>query len=57
MSIKPLDDESLMPWGKYEGRKMEDVPARYLKFMYVDGKVDPPVKAYIEEYLNFTDEV
>ena len=29
-----LEDDSLMPFGKYSGRIMEDVPADYLIFMY-----------------------
>lgn len=52
-SFKPLDDDSLMPWGKYAGERMEDVPDAYLKFMYDEGKVDKAVKLYIEDYMNY----
>ena len=52
--LEPLDDESLMPWGKYKGDKMENVPDQYLKYMYDAEKVDIAVKEYIEEYLNYT---
>lgn len=27
-------DEDIMPWGKYEGRKLKDVPASYLVWLY-----------------------
>lgn len=49
----PLDDDSPMPWGKYKGDKMENVPDDYLKYMYDNGKVDRQVKEYIEEYMNY----
>ena len=29
-----LEDESIMPFGKYEGKKMEDVPAGYLIWLH-----------------------
>jgi hypothetical protein len=29
-----LTDESIMPWGKYRGRKLKDVPASYLLWLY-----------------------
>lgn len=50
---KALDDDSPMPWGKHKGERMEDVPDKYLKWMYWSGKVDPPVKEYIEEYMHY----
>ena len=50
----PLNDDSLMPWGKFKGDKMMYVPRRYLKWIYSDLK-DMRVKAYIEEYLNYSD--
>jgi uncharacterized protein (DUF3820 family) len=48
-----LSEDSMMPWGKYDHIKMRDVPEKYLRFLYNEGKVDAPVKAYIEEYLNY----
>lgn len=42
-----LNDGSLMPFGKYKGRKMEDVPARYLVWLYENGKCNGPVRLYI----------
>jgi len=44
-----LTDESLMPWGIYEGKKMIEVPADYLLWLYRDNKCDRQVKEYIEE--------
>lgn len=29
-----LTDESLMPWGKFKGEKMIDVPTWYLDWLY-----------------------
>jgi uncharacterized protein (DUF3820 family) len=43
-----MDDQTPMPFGKYKGRKMEDVPASYLLWLRDDGVVGE-VRAYIEE--------
>lgn len=43
-----MDDQSLMPFGKYKGRKMEDVPASYLLWLRDQGTVGE-VRQYIEE--------
>jgi uncharacterized protein (DUF3820 family) len=53
-----LDDDSLMPWGKHKGERMEDVPDKYLKWIYWKQTIDAPVKKYVEEYLQYfeTDE-
>jgi len=40
-----------MPFGKYNGTKMEDVPASYLLWLRDQGCGDMLVKAYIEENL------
>jgi len=32
-----LSDGCPMPFGKYEGDAMEDVPARYLRWLWVNG--------------------
>lgn len=43
-----LTDESLMPWGKYQGDKMINVPASYLIWLY-DNNISGDVKAYIKD--------
>lgn len=45
-----MNDQSLMPFGKYKGRKMEEVPASYLLWLR-DQHVDGEVADYIEENL------
>lgn len=42
-----MTDESLMPFGKYRGRQMADVPADYLLWLYDAGKCFGQVKDYI----------
>ena len=51
--IAALTDKDMMPWGKYQGELMEDVPAEYLLFLY-DGKgiFDPKVNRYVLENIN-----
>ena len=56
--IEELDDDSLMPFGQHEGTRMEDVPEKYLKWIYWKKTISAPVKLYVEEYLHYfeTDE-
>ena len=46
-----LNDDSIMPWGKFKGTKMGNVPAEYLLWLYENDKCDEPVKEYIEDNL------
>ena len=43
-----LTDKSIMPFGKYKGAMMEDVPASYLDWLDGEG-VNGPVKDYIDK--------
>lgn len=47
-----LTDESLMPYGQYQGEKMANVPAGYLMYMYDNDKCDKQVKDYIEDNMD-----
>ena len=47
-----LNDDSLMPWGKYKGVKMANVPAEYLRWLHENNKCSGDVKAYIEDNLD-----
>ena len=47
-----MDDQSLMPFGKYKGRKMEDVPAEYLLWLRDQKCRERGVAEYIEENLS-----
>jgi len=47
-----MTDEDIMPWGAYAGKKMIDVPADYLLWLYHDRKCDQRVKEYIEENMD-----
>ncbi|MBN2668774.1 MAG: DUF3820 family protein [Bacteroidales bacterium] len=45
-----MKDFDLMPFGKYKGHKMANIPASYLIWLYDKGGLkDEAVKAYIEE--------
>lgn len=43
-----------MPFGKYKGKRMQDVPANYLHWLWTNGKEqdDDPVADYIRRNLN-----
>ena len=32
-----LSDESIMPWGKYKGEELQDIPASYL--IWLEGEI------------------
>lgn len=57
MKIEPtekimiLTDESPMPFGKWQGRKMANVPADYLIWLYENNKCNNDVREYIEDNL------
>lgn len=49
-----LTDRNVMPFGKYKGERMEDVPASYLHWLWTNGKEHDklcPVAGYIRENL------
>lgn len=50
-----LEDTDVMPFGKHKGEPMQDVPARYLHWLWNEGKKDDktdPVADYIRRNLN-----
>lgn len=50
-----LTDISLMPFGQHKGKLMQDVPAGYLHWLWVNGKKEDhscPVAQYIKENLH-----
>ncbi|NDV94841.1 hypothetical protein D0T84_07905 [Dysgonomonas sp. 521] len=49
---KVLSDESLMPFGKYKGKEMANVPASYLIWIYDNNKCTPDVANYIEDNMD-----
>ncbi|MDR2004100.1 MAG: DUF3820 family protein [Prevotella sp.] len=53
MNTTPLlNDDSLMPSGTYQGRKMADVPDDYLLWLYDNNKCSAAVRWYIERNLD-----
>ena len=50
-----LDDMDKMPWGKYKGTVMQDVPADYLFWLWTNGKENDrvcEVAGYIRDNLS-----
>uniref|UniRef100_A0A6M3LLS0 Putative quorum-sensing-regulated virulence factor n=1 Tax=viral metagenome TaxID=1070528 RepID=A0A6M3LLS0_9ZZZZ len=47
-----LQDDSPMPFGKYKGDKMINVPASYLLWLYNENKCNKNVRDYIEDNLD-----
>lgn len=59
-TFKRLDDNTLMPWGKHRGKKLEDVPAHYLLWLdrdITEGRKVGPFRAGIQVYVNENREV
>ena len=52
--MKPLTDNDPMPFGKYKGKPMRDVPATYLDWLYDQPWLPkwPRVAAYIDTNMN-----
>jgi uncharacterized protein (DUF3820 family) len=44
-----MTDNDLMPWGKYKGKKMANVPADYLLWLLDNHKCSGSVKQYITD--------
>lgn len=50
-----LDDTSAMPFGKYKGILMQDVPVNYLHWLWTQnrkGEMDTPVIDYIRRNID-----
>ena len=47
-----MNDESLMPFGKYKNEKLANVPPDYLIWLYDNGKCFNDLKEYIKENLD-----
>jgi uncharacterized protein (DUF3820 family) len=47
-----MNDESIMPFGKYKGEKMANVPPDYLLWIYDNGKCYGEVRKYIADNLD-----
>jgi len=47
-----LNDNSLMPYGKYKGEKMANVPANYLLWLWDNDKCCESVREYIEDNMD-----
>lgn len=47
-----MKDDSKMPYGKYSGQRMIDVPASYLLWLYDNNKCSGEVKKYIQENID-----
>lgn len=44
-----MEDTDLMPYGKYKGYAMADVPAYYLIWLFENTKCSGDVKEYIKD--------
>ena len=47
-----MEDNSIMPFGKYKGSAMVNVPASYLLWLYENDKCNNAVREYIKDNLD-----
>jgi uncharacterized protein (DUF3820 family) len=47
-----MNDESIMPIGKYKGQKMANIPSDYLLWLYENGNIYGELKSYIKDNLD-----
>jgi uncharacterized protein (DUF3820 family) len=45
------DDEPVMPFGKYKGEPLADIPVSYLDWIIGQDWIKPDLKEQIEEHL------
>lgn len=51
-----LTDNDLMPFGKYKGEKLANVPASYLLWLYDNNKCNQYLREYIEDNMDVLNE-
>lgn len=49
MFPEEFTDQSLMPFGEHKGKKLANVPARYLIYIFENFKLHDNLKAYIKK--------
>lgn len=47
-----MDDNSLFPFGEYRDKKLANVPASFLFWLYMNDKCYGELKEYIEDNLD-----
>jgi len=47
-----MDDESIMPFGKFKGEKMANIPSDYLLWIYENKKCTIEVEEYIQNNMD-----
>ena len=47
-----MKDETLMPFGKHKGKKLANVPANYLLWLFDQDWIKPDMKLYINENMD-----
>lgn len=52
LKLYNMTDNSTMPFGKYKGQKMANVPGDYLLWLYENNKCYGEVKDYIKNNLD-----
>jgi uncharacterized protein (DUF3820 family) len=52
MEGNEMKDESIMPFGKYKGEKLANIPPDYLLWLFDNGKCYGEVRKYIADNLD-----
>jgi uncharacterized protein (DUF3820 family) len=47
--MQEFDDNTKIPFGKYQGTALGNVPAEYLIWLYDNGKLYGGLKKYVED--------
>jgi uncharacterized protein (DUF3820 family) len=47
-----LTHNSIMPYGKYNGHRLKNVPAEYLLWIFENNKTTPQMAKYINRYIS-----
>lgn len=49
--MNQLDDTSLMPFGKYRGQPMQDVPAEYFHWLFIEEGLQHNKQSDVADYI------
>jgi hypothetical protein len=58
MQHRKIDDKTIMWFGKYKGKKLANVPAQYLLYLFYEGVISSvnPLWEYVEDNLDILQE-
>lgn len=51
MIMLVITENSPMPYGKYKGKKIKDLPSDYLLWLYYNNRAIMAIRSYVEKHI------